>query len=112
MVIVANQLTFDWDIMAFSGPTQVQWYMEFAAAPAGPWRREVAEEDSAGGQVLMPIVVRTFADNGGTTLSNDTYGLSMQFVRQEALARIWAKVAAGHAIVTVSCPSALQPQLP
>ena len=112
ILIVANQLTLDWDFTTSGGPTQLQWYMEFASAPAGPWRREVAEEDSAGGQVLMPIVIRTFADNGGTALTNGNYGLSMQFVRQEALARIWARVAAGAATVTVTCPSALQSQLP
>ena len=112
VLIQSNQLTLDWDIVASGGPTQLQWYMEFSAAPAGPWRRETAEEDAGGGQVLMPIVIRTFADNGGTTLSNGVYGLSQQFVRQEALARIWARVAAGAAVVIVSCPSALQPQLP
>jgi len=112
VMIAANQLTFDWDIVASGGPTQIQWYMEFSSAPAGVWHREVAEEDSAGGQVLMPIVIRTFADNAGTELSNGEYGLSMQFVRQEALARIWARVAAGVAVVTVSCPGGLQPQLP
>ena len=112
MLIVANQLTLDWDIAASTGPTQLQWYMEFAAAPAGPWRREVAEEDAGKGQVLRPLVVRTFADNGGTELSDGVYGLSMQFVRQEAMARVWARVTAGAALIMVSCPNALQPQLP
>jgi hypothetical protein len=111
VLIQGNQLTLDWDIVASGGPTQIQWYMEFAAAPGGPWRRETAEEDGGSGVVLMPIVVRTFADNNGTELSNGTFGLSTQFVRQEGLARIQARVAAGVAAVTVTA-SGLPAQLP
>lgn len=110
VLLVANQLTLDWDITASSGPTTLEWYLEFASDPAGPWRREVAEEDAGKGVVSMPEVVRTFANNNGTALADGSYGYEMQFVRQAALARVQAAVTAGAAIVTVSSPTGIQPQ--
>ena len=110
VLLVANQLTLDWDITASSGPTTLEWYLEFASDPAGPWRREVAEEDAGKGVVSMPEVVRTFANNNGTALADGSYGYEMQFVRQAALARVQVAVAAGAAVVTVSSPTGIQPQ--
>lgn len=110
VLLVANQLTLDWDITASSGPTTLEWYLEFASDPAGPWRREVAEEDAGKGVVSMPAVVRTFANNNGTALTDGDYGFEMQFVRQAALARIQACVTAGAAVIAVSSPTGIQPQ--
>lgn len=113
VMLAANKLTLDFDIVVPAGPAAtIQWYLEFASAPAGPWRREIAEEDSAGGVVLMPEVVRTFAVNAGTQLPTGSYALSAQFVRQEALARIQMRVTAGAASVAVTCPSGTQPSSP
>ena len=95
-IISAEKLTLDFDFTTTGGPSTIQWYLEFASDPInGPWRREVAEEDAAGGAVLMPLVIRTFADNAGTNLADGTYGISTQFQRQESFARVQAKITAG-----------------
>lgn len=113
VLIAGNRLTLDWDIDASGGPTTLQWYMEFASDPiTGPWRREIAEEDAGKGVVSMPEVVRTFANNNGTTLADGSYGYSLQFTRQEAFARVQACVTAGAATVVVSCPTGTQPSAP
>lgn len=95
-MLVAGQLTLDFDFTTSAGPTTIQWYLEFASDPVnGPWRRELAEEDAGKGVVSMPLAVRTFADNNGTALSDGTYHLSSQFRRQEAFARAQMRITAG-----------------
>jgi hypothetical protein len=106
-LLACGQLTLDFDFAVSGGPSTIEWYLEFASDPInGPWRRELAEEDTGKGVVSMPLVVRTFADNNGTTLTNGTYGLSSQFRRQEAFARVQMRITAGTcASMTVIDPN-------
>lgn len=113
VMITNNMLTLDWDITSSGGPTTLQWYLEFTSDPInGKWHREVDEQDAGKGVVSMAEVVRTFVNNGGTALADGTVGYSTQFTRQEAFARIQARVTAGAATVVVTCPSSTQPSAP
>lgn len=113
-IISGGILTLDFDFATTGGPSTIEWYLEFASEPInGPWRREVAEEDAGAGVVSMPLVVRTFADNGGTTLADGTYGLSTQFRRQEAFARVQSRITAGAvAQFNITDPNGSQPSAP
>jgi hypothetical protein len=104
IALVAQKLTLDFEIAASGGPTTVQWYVEFADAPTGPWFREIAQEDSGQGQVLMPAVVRTFANTGGMSLTDGTYRFDAELVRQQRLARVQLAVGSGAAKVKVTAP--------
>jgi len=106
-LITAGQLNLDFDFTASAGPSTIQWYLEFASDPKnGPWRREIAEEDTGKGVVSMPIVVRTFASNNSTTLADGTYNLSAQLRRQESFARVQICITAGVcAAMTITDPN-------
>lgn len=113
VMLTAGRLTLDFDIIVPSGSAAtIRWYLEFAAGPNGPWRREVAEEDAAGGVVLMPAVVRTFATNAGTTLATGSYSFSTQFTRQEALARVQIEDTTSTSTVVISSPDGTTPSTP
>lgn len=113
-MLAGGILTLDFDFAVATAPGTIEWYLEFASDPAGPWRREVAEEDAGAGIVAMPIVVRTFIDNGGTTtLAIGSYAFSTQFRRQEAFARVQSRITAGTcAQFVVTDPNGSQPATP
>jgi hypothetical protein len=113
VMLTAGRLTLDFAITVPSGPAAtIRWYLEFASSPNGPWYREVAEEDSAGGVVLMPAVIRTFAANAGTNLPAGSYNFSTQFSRQEALARVQIEDTTSTSQVTISTPDGTTPSVP
>ncbi len=94
-------------IVVTVGTVSVNWFMEFTdAAPAsGVWYQEVAEEDAGKGVVSMPKVLRTFADNGGTTLAIGTHNLAVPFTRQGPMARVQVSASgAGTAVCSISAP--------
>ncbi len=105
--IQAREFTVDFVIVASSGPSTVQCYCEFAEAPAGPWFREIAQEDAGAGVVLMPEVVRTFAVSGGSNLPDGTYNLDAQFIRRHKLVRLQLAVPTGAATMKVTAPFGL-----
>lgn len=105
-----ERVTIDFDIVSSAGPTAVEWYLEFADGSENPlgssarWRREVAEEDAAGGIVSMPKVVRTFKENGGANLADGTHRVSCQFQRSAQFCRFQIRASAGAAVVRASAP--------
>jgi hypothetical protein len=102
LMLVAGQLTLDFLVVASSGPTTLKYFLEFSADGV-TFFPETAEEDAGGGVVLMPLVLRTLADNGGTAIANNTaFKASCQFVRQHKFARVQMQVTAGAASVTLS----------
>jgi len=110
-LVAGDKLTLDFDFTTTGGPSTIEWYLEFARDPVnGPWRREVAEEDAGQGVVGMPLVIRHFADNAGTQLTDGTYNLSTQFQRQEQFARVQARITAGAcARFNITDPNGSQP---
>lgn len=109
VLLSSEEMTLDFTLVTTTGPTKVDWYPEFSVDLVN-WFQEVAEEDSPGGVILMPKTIRTFADNAGTALADGTHLLSVQLVRQMPFARIQARVSAGAAIITTTCPSGSVPQ--
>jgi len=107
IAIVAQKLTLDCALVTSGGPTTVQWYVEFADTPTGPWFRETTQEDAGKGQVLMPAVVRTFADNNSTNLADGTHNLDVQLPLQQRLARLQLAVGSGVAKVKITAPFGL-----
>ena len=107
LAISAREITIDFDLTCSSGPSTVQYYLEFANDPAGPVYREVAQEDAGGGVVLMPVVVRTFADNGGTNLPDGRYFLDTEYVRRHRLVRVQIKASAGTVRAEITAPFGL-----
>lgn len=112
--ISAERLTLDFDFTTSGGPSTLQFYLEFASDPInGPWRRELAEEDTGKGVVSMPEVIRTFATNNATDLADGAHHFSTQFRRQEAFARIQSRITAGTcAQFVVIDPFGSQPAAP
>lgn len=113
-MLAGGILTLDFDFATTGGPSTIEWYLEFASDPInGPWRREVAEEDAGMGVVSMPLVIRHFADNAGTQLTDGTYGISTQFQRQEAFARVQSRITAGACgRFNIIDPNGTQPAAP
>lgn len=103
LLIAANTVTLDWQIVSSGGPTTLQWYMEFSDDNAD-WHRELAEEDTGSGVVSMTVVVRTFHENGGAALADGTHKLNAQFVRRAQFVRVQMRVTAGAAQVTLTAP--------
>jgi hypothetical protein len=110
-LITAERLTVDFDFTTSGGPSTLEWYLEFATDPVnGPWRRELAEEDTSKGNVSMPEVVRTFATNNALTLADGAHAYSTQFRRQEAFARLQMRITVGTcAQFVVTDPFGSQP---
>lgn len=106
-LIVAGEFALDWKIVASSGPTTLEWYLEFGPSnqATGPWHQETAEEDNSKGVVLMPAVVRTFANNNSTTLSDGTWYFDTEFKRKAQFARVQMRVSAGAARVELVTPT-------
>lgn len=113
-MIAGDRLTLHFAFDTSGGPSSVEWYPEFATDPIkGPWYREVAEEDTGKGVVLMPKTIRTFADENGSQLSDGSHALSVQLRRQEAFARIQMRITAGACPgFVVTDPNGSQPRAP
>ena len=109
VLLPADKLTLAFHLVTSGGPSTVRWFPEYSDDLV-TWSREVAEEDAAGGVVLMPKTIRTFADNAGTQLADGTHDLSVQLIRQGKFARLQVQVAAGAstAIVTADGSSPAQ----
>ncbi len=102
ILLSGEKLTLDW-ILTVQAPAlaKVDWYLEFVSSnpydTGAPWTREVSEEDSSGGLVAMPFVVRTFYANGAplTLLPAGTHRMTTQFERSHNFARVQAKLTSG-----------------
>lgn len=94
-------------LVVSSSPAAVTWYLEYSDDLVD-WFREVAEEDAGGGAVLMPIVIRTFADNAGTTLAVGTSNLAAQLTRQARFIRVQI-ASAGAVVATLVAPFGMNP---
>lgn len=107
LLITGGVLTLDF-LIAVTGPATITFFLEFsenATATSGDWSAEVAEENAGKGVVLMPKVVRTFADNNSTAVAtNAAFAVSCQFTRQAPFARVQAAVSAGTAVMTLTTP--------
>lgn|SRR5574341_30088 len=101
VLLPSDKLTLAFQLVTSTGPSTVRWFPEFSDDLV-TWFREIAEEDAAGGVVLMPKTIRTFADNAGTQLADGTHNLSVQLVRQGKFARIQMTVTAGAATALVT----------
>lgn len=101
VLLPSDKLTLAFHLVTSGGPSAVQWFPEFSDDLVS-WFREVAEEDAAGGVVLMPKTIRTFADNAGTQLADGTHDLSVQLIRQGKFARLQMAVTAGAATALVT----------
>lgn len=94
-LIANNTITLDFKLDVTAGPASVEWYLEFGEDPSasGEWYREMAQEDPGGGVVLVPEVVRTFANNGASDLTSPaTYFFDTELVRRHKLARVQIRV--------------------
>jgi hypothetical protein len=100
VLLPADKLTLAFHLVTSGGPSTVRWFPEYSDDLA-TWSREVAEEDAAGGVVLMPKTIRTFADNAGTQLADGTHDLSVQLIRQGKFARLQMQVSAGASTAIV-----------
>ena len=102
LMLSAGRLTLDFFVVASNGPTTLQYFLEFSDDGTN-FFAETAEEDAGQGVVLMPLVLRTLADNASTAIANNTaFKASCQFVRQHKIARVQMKVTAGAANVTLT----------
>jgi hypothetical protein len=82
-----------------SAPTKLEWYLEFTfddpTDPAARWAKEIAEEDTAGGTVNMPIVLRAICANGGGNLPAGLTKVSAQLERKHTYARVQLRATSG-----------------
>lgn len=101
VLLPSDKLTLNFHLDTSGGPSTVNWYPEYSDDLL-TWSREVAEEDAAGGVVLMPKTIRTFADNAGTQLADGAHDLNVQLVRQGKFARLQMRVSAGAATAVVT----------
>jgi hypothetical protein len=105
LLISGNEITLGFEIVVTTAPAGIEWYLEFSESPAGPWYREIAEEDIGLGVVRTPTVVRTFMDNGAATLAIGTHRLDAELRRRRQIARVQLRLAAGGpATATVNAP--------
>lgn len=106
-LIEANEITFYFDLTVTVAAATVEWYMEFTQSPGGSspvWRREIAEEDAGQGVVLMPAVVRTFADNGSNNLAVGGHNFDAEFKRRNRFCRVQMKNTGGAVRAKVTIP--------
>lgn len=100
MLISGDNMTLDFSLNCSGGPSTVKFYLQFSEDTI-TWYDEVAEEDAGAGVVSMPKVVRTLADNGGTTIANNVaFNVSCQFTRRAQFGRVQMAVTAGACTVT------------
>lgn len=107
LAITAREFTIDFDLTCSSGPSTVEYYLEFANAPTGPAYREVAQEDAGEGVVLMPEVVRTFSNSGSAVLADGHYFFDTEYVRRHRLVRVQIRAAAGTVQAQITAPFGL-----
>ena len=103
LLLVGDTLTLNFKLVCTGGPSTVTMFLEFSEDNTN-WFQEVAEEDAGKGVVSMPKVVRTFADNNGTTIADGTFSVSGQFKRRAQFARVQMAVTAGNCTATVTAP--------
>lgn len=100
LMISGGIVTLDFLLACSGGPSTVTFFLEYSENGVD-WFAEVAEEDGSKGVVLMPKVIRTFADNNSTAIANNAvFAVSCQFKRLAQLARVQMAVSAGACIVT------------
>lgn len=88
LMLVADDLQIDFDLNCSGGPSIVTYYIEYSEDLV-TWFREVAEENSGKGVVLMPAALRTLADSNSAVIANNaSFKASCQFTRQAPFARI------------------------
>lgn len=112
LAIQNREFTLDFKLVVAGAAASVEYYLEFSSNPlnsAVPVFREVAQEDGGGGQVLMPAVVRTFAENGGTTLPIGTHMFDTEYVRRHRTVRVQIRVTGegASARATITAPFGL-----
>ncbi len=107
LAISSREITLDFELACSGGPSTVEYYLEFSNDPSGPAYREIAQEDAGGGVVLMPVVVRTFADNNGTNLADGTHFFDTEYVRRHRLVRVQIRATAGTVRAKVTAPFGL-----
>ncbi len=107
LAIQNKEFTLDFQLTVTGANATVQYYLEFTSNPtdtSAPVFRELAQEDGGGGEVLMPVVVRTFAENGGTDLPVGNYAFDTEYVRRHRAVRVQIRVtgigAAARATIT------------
>jgi hypothetical protein len=114
IVVVNNAVSLNFTLTVTNGPATIEWYLELGSDEATPtnseWFRELAEEDPGNGAVALPIVVRTFAANGGGGLADGTYRLDAELVRRAKMARVQIRATAGTVQATVTAPFGLVAQ--
>lgn len=99
VLIVGQKLEIDFDLSCSAGPSTVTYFIEYSEDLV-TWFAEVAEENAGKGVVLMPKVIRTFADNNATNVANNTgFKVSCQFTRPHRFARIQIAAASGTVVV-------------
>lgn len=106
LVIADRTVTLDFKFTVSNGPATIEWYLELGEdpSPTGDWYREVAQEDPGNGNVAIPIVVRTFALNGGGGLTDGSYLLDAEMVRRHKLARVQIRATAGTVSMQIIAP--------
>jgi hypothetical protein len=105
LLIAGVDATFGFEITVVTAPAVIEWYLETGEAPSGPWFREIAEEDTGLGAIKMPEILRTFTDNGGSTLAVGAHFLDAEFKRRRPMVRIQMRLASGGpATVSVTAP--------
>lgn len=86
----------------------VQFYLEYTDGNPNDkntqWFREVDEQDTGSGVIMMSQTIRTFQLNNGGNLPAGTYGFSPQFKRLAQFSRVQISVAAGAATAKVLAP--------
>jgi hypothetical protein len=100
IVITSGAVTLDFLLNCSAGPSIVTFFLEFSE-DGKTWFAEVADEDSGNGVVLMPKVVRTFADNNGVSIAdNAAFAVCCQFTRRAPIVRVQMAASAGTVVVT------------
>lgn len=100
LMISGGKVTLDFLLACSGGPSTVTFFLEYSENGVD-WFAEVAEEDAGKGVVSMPKVIRTFADNNGTTIANNAaFAVTCQFKRLAQLVRVQMAVSAGACVVT------------
>lgn len=93
IVISAEQVVLDFEIVVGRAPVSVQWYPEYCSEypydTATRWFRETAEEDIGNGDVRMPFTIRRFTVQGADNpLPTGTYRFTVQLKRAHMFCRI------------------------
>jgi hypothetical protein len=110
LLLDSEQLTLTWQLVTTGGPTVVLFFLEFTSDPTQGANtvaaREVDEQDTGNGVVLMAKVTRQFDENNASTgLADGTHVLSTQFVRQAPFVRVQMEVTAGAATLLLTAAS-------